>query len=61
LGETELIIRSSEHNPWRDAEIVEVLGAIYSIGDNTMLPDSAVAEVDRAEFAPYACMKLDAL
>lgn len=60
LGEAELIIRPSEHDPWSDVEIVRVLGAIYSIGDNTMLPGSVVAEVDQAEFAPYAFMKLDA-
>lgn len=61
LGEAELILRPSEHDPWSDVEIVRVLGAVYTVGDNTMLPGSVVAEVDQAEFAPYAFMKLDAL
>jgi hypothetical protein len=42
-------------------EIVRVLGAVYTIGDNTLLPGSAVAEVDPMSFAPYASMKVDNL
>ena len=56
MGEAELVLRS-----WGDVEIVRVLGAVYSIGNNTMLPGSVVAEVDQIEFAPYAFMKVDAL
>jgi acetoacetate decarboxylase len=61
MGEAELILRPSDHDPWCDVEIVRVLGALYTIGDNTMLPGNVVAEVDQTEFAPYAFMKLDAL
>lgn len=60
MGEAELILRPSDHDPWCDVEIVRVLGALYTIGDNTMLPGSVVADVDQTEFAPYAFMKLDA-
>jgi hypothetical protein len=42
-------------------EIVRVYGAIYTVGDNTMLPGKVVAEVDQTEFTPYALMKLDAI
>jgi len=61
MGEAELILRPSDHDPWCDVEIVRVLGALYTIGDNTMLPGSVVADVDQTEFAPYAFMKLDAI
>ena len=61
MGEAELVLQSSEHDPWGDVDIVRVLGASYSIGNNTMLPGSVVAEVDQNEFAPYAFMKLDKL
>jgi acetoacetate decarboxylase len=61
MGEAELIFRSSEHDPWADVEVVKVLGAIYTVGDNTMLPGSVVAEVDQTEFVPYVFMKIDAL
>ena len=61
MGEAELILRPSEHDPWVDVEIVRVYGAMYTVGNNTMLPGEVVAEVDQMEFAPYAFMKLDAL
>jgi acetoacetate decarboxylase len=61
MGEAELVFRSSDHDPWSEVEVVRVLGAIYTIGNNTMLPASVVAEVDQVEFAPYAFMKMDAL
>jgi len=61
MGEAELILRPSDHDPWCDVEIVRVLGALYTIGDNTMLPGSVVAEVDQTEFMPYALMKLDVI
>jgi len=61
LGEAELVFRASDHDPWSDVEIVRVLGAVYTIGNNTMLPGSVVAEADQIEFAPYAFMKVDDL
>ena len=36
-----------EHDPWFDVKIVRVYGSIYTVGDNTMLPGSVVAEVDQ--------------
>ena len=59
MGEAELVLQSSEHDPWGDVDVVRVLGATHSIGNMTMLPGSVVAEVDQNEFAPYAFMKLD--
>ncbi|MFH1242065.1 MAG: acetoacetate decarboxylase family protein [Pseudomonadota bacterium] len=61
MGEAQLVLRPSDHDPWADVEIVRVLGAIYTVGNNTMLPGSVVAEVDQMAFAPYAFMKLDAM
>lgn len=61
MGEAELAFRPSDHDPWSDVEIVRVLGAVYTIGNNTMLPGSVVAETDQIEFAPYAFMKVDEL
>jgi acetoacetate decarboxylase len=61
MGEGELTFRSSDHDYWGDVEIVRVLGALYTIGTNTMLPGSVVAEADPMSFAPYAFMKVDNL
>ena len=60
-GEAQLFFNPSPHDPWSDIEIVKVLGATFSVGDNSMLPGEVVAEVDPAEFAPYALMKMDDL
>ena len=61
MGEAELVLQPSDHDPWADVEVVRVLGAVYTIGNNTMLPGSVVAEVDQIQFAPYAFMKVDDL
>jgi acetoacetate decarboxylase len=61
LGEAELQFKSSTHDPWGDVDIVKVIGAVYTVGDNTMLPGKVVAEVDQTEFIPYALMKVDAM
>jgi acetoacetate decarboxylase len=61
FGEATLVLKSSPHDPWGDVEMVRVLGAVHTVGDNVMLPGSVVAEADAKEFAPYASMKLDAL
>jgi acetoacetate decarboxylase len=61
MGSAELVFRSSDHDPWGDVEVSRVLGAVYTIGNNTMLPGRVVAEVDQVPFAPYAFMKVDAL
>ena len=61
IGEAKLSFRSSKHDFWGEVDIVRVLGALYTVGDNTMLPGSVVAETDPMSFAPYALMKVDAL
>lgn len=59
LGEAEIVLEPSDHDPWAEVEIVRVLGAIYTIGNNSMLKGSVVAEADPVEFAPYAFLKWD--
>jgi acetoacetate decarboxylase len=61
MGEAELTFRSSDHDFWGEVEIVRVLGAVYTVGTNTMLPGSVVAETDPTAFASYAFMKVDTL
>lgn len=59
FGEAELTLKSSPNDPWGDVEVVRVLGAIYTIGDNSMKKGSVVAEADPTEFTPYAIHKVD--
>lgn len=59
MGSAELVFRSSDYDPWGDVVLSRVLGAVYTIGNNTMRPGSVVAEVEPMSFAPYAFMKVD--
>lgn len=61
MGEAELVLRSSEHDPWGEVKVVRVLGAVYGMVDSTTLTGTVVAETDAAQFAPFAFIKVDAL
>jgi len=58
-GEAEVKLSSSDYDPWAEIEVVKVLGAVYTVGNNTMQRGSVVAEADPAAFAPFALLKWD--
>lgn len=58
-GEAEVVLNHSDRDPWSEVEVVKVLGAIYTHGNNTMRRGKVVAEVDPIAFAPYAFLKWD--
>ena len=58
-AEVKVTLQHSEHDPWSEVEIVRLLGSVYMVGHNTMLPAQVVAETDAASFAPYAFLKWD--
>lgn len=58
-GEAEIFLAHSVHDPWAEVEIVRVLGAVYTVGNNTMQRGEVVAEVDPVAFEPYAYLKWD--
>ena len=59
VGEVEVVMQSSDFDPWVDVEVVRVLGAVYTKSDFSMKKASVVAEVDPETFAPYSFMKVD--
>lgn len=59
MGEAEIVLNSTIHDPWGEIEVVKVLGALYLKTDNTMLPGEVVAEVNPDEFLPYSYIKWD--
>lgn len=59
MGEAEITLKSTIHDPWGEIEIVKVLGALYLKTDNTMLPGEVLAEVNPEEFLPYSYIKWD--
>ncbi len=58
-GEAEVTLTHSDHDPWSEVEIVRILGSVYTVGHNTMLPAEVVAETDAAVFEPYSFLKWD--
>jgi len=59
FGEAEIIFKLSNYDPWAEVEVVKMLGAVYTRGDNSMLGGKVVAELGPMEFAPYAFLKWD--
>lgn len=58
-GEAEIVLKHSAYDPWSEVEVVRMLGAVYTRGDNSMLGGRVVAEADFMQFAPYAFLKWD--
>lgn len=52
-------LKSSEFDPWAEVEVVNLMGAMYTIGDNKMRKGSVAAEVKPTTFAQYAFLKWD--
>ncbi len=59
IGEAEIVFQPSAYDPWEEIEVVRMLGAVYTVGNNSMLGGEVVAEVDPMSFAPYAFIKWD--
>ncbi len=59
IGEAEVVLSPSDYDPWAEVEVVRVLGAVYTKGDNSMKSGAVVAEVNPMEFAPHAFLKWD--
>jgi acetoacetate decarboxylase len=59
FGEAKIIFKPSNYDPWAEVEVVKMLGAVYTRGDNSMLGGKVVAEAAPMEFAPYAFLKWD--
>ena len=58
-GQAQVKLIPSDYDPWYEVEVVNPLGALRIVGNNTMLPGQVLAEVDPLEFAPYAFTKWD--
>jgi acetoacetate decarboxylase len=59
IGEAEIALRSSGHDPWSEVEVARVLGAIYTVADSSMLKAQVVAEVGPVTFVPHSFLKGD--
>jgi acetoacetate decarboxylase len=59
FGRMDVSLPPADCDPWHEVEVVQPLGAIYTVGNNQMLAGEVVAEVDGPAFAPYAFLKWD--
>ena len=59
FGEVEVTMSPSDYDPWSEVEVVRMLGAVYTKGNNTMLRGKVVAETDPIAFMPFALTKWD--
>ncbi len=59
IGKAEVVMNVSDQDPWATVEVVKMLGAVYTKGDNTMQAGKVVAEVDPVQFAPHAFLRWD--
>ena len=58
-GEAEVKQSPSDYDPWAEVEVVKMLGAIYTRGNNSMISGKVVADVEATKFVPYALLKTD--
>jgi acetoacetate decarboxylase len=59
FGEANIVLLPSDTDPWFQVEIVKILGAVYSVGNISMLKGDVISEVDPIIFAPYSFIKWD--
>jgi acetoacetate decarboxylase len=59
LGNAEIILKSSDNDPWAEIEVERILGALYLKGNNSMLKGFVVAELEPEKFIPYSFLKWD--
>lgn len=58
-GHAQVRLLPSACDPWDEVEVVNMIGGLRMVGDNTMLGGVVLAEVDPQQFLPYAFAKWD--
>ncbi|MFW9944591.1 MAG: acetoacetate decarboxylase family protein, partial [Candidatus Sifarchaeia archaeon] len=59
VGHGKISFEPSKYDSWNEVEVVKMLGATYTVGDQSMLKGEVLAEVDSEEFKPYSYLKWD--
>ncbi len=55
----EITVQDSPHDPWIELEVVNMLGGIYTVGDNILAPGESLGLVNPMEFIPYSLIRWD--
>jgi len=59
MGEAEITLKSTIHDPWAELSVEKVLGGMYLQSENEMFPGEVLTEVDPDEFLPYSFIRWD--
>jgi len=59
FGTATVRLTPSASDPWSEVEIVRLLGAVYTVGNNTLGNTKAIAKVNAQTFVPYAYIRWD--
>ncbi len=55
----EMELTDSPHDPWAELKPTKMLGAVYTVGDNTLNKGKKLCMIDQATFAPYSFTRWD--
>jgi acetoacetate decarboxylase len=58
-GQAQVKFTRSNSDPWYEVEVINYIGALRIVGDNTMHSGQVLAELSKMEYAPYAFTKWD--
>jgi acetoacetate decarboxylase len=59
IGNAEVTLRESPHDPWAEIALEKTLMAFCLVSDNSMQPGKVVAEVDPQAYLPYSFKGVD--
>ena len=59
VGHGKIKFEPSNYDPWHEVEVVKMLGASYTVGNQEMLKGEKLAEVESESFKPYSYLKWD--
>ncbi|MGE5123599.1 MAG: acetoacetate decarboxylase family protein [Acidobacteriaceae bacterium] len=58
-GQAQIKFERSNSDPWYEVEVINLIGAMRIVGNNTMHSGHVLTEISKMEYAPYAFIKWD--
>jgi acetoacetate decarboxylase len=58
-AEASITFQESEHDPWSELEVVNMLGAVYTVSTNVLEKGKVLEQLNPMEFLPYCYLRWD--
>lgn len=58
-AEASITFQESEHDPWSELEVVNMLGAVYTVSTNVLEKGKVLQPLNPLEFLPYCYLRWD--